>query len=104
MATCSSTVSTWVEKVGLPGCESGIERDAGAVTEQVDFGAEACHRSSQRVVARLGGAVRPTFFRPSSGALGRDDRARERPLLPFDLALGIQFGVLRLDVWFPADV
>src|SRR5512138_450621 len=62
-----------------------------AVTQEVDFRAEATDRSSERVVAGFGDAVGPTFFRPGSGAVRPDNRAIQGPLLPVNRALCVQF-------------
>src|SRR5262245_49183226 len=61
--------------VSLPRRETGIERDAVAVTEQMDFGAEAAHRAAKRVVSGFGAAIRPALFRASGGTMRTDDRA-----------------------------
>jgi hypothetical protein len=90
--------------MSLPWCETGIERDAIAVTQQVDFGAEATNRASECVIAWLVRTIRSVFFGSSRRAVGTHNRAIKRPLLPVNGTISVKFGLKDLQDALPGAI
>src|SRR5262245_5954322 len=60
--------------MGLAWCQTGIERQTVAITEEVDFGTEASHRSSQGVVVWFICPIKPILRRARSHTVRTNDR------------------------------
>ncbi len=91
--------------VDLARRETGIERHAVAITQEVYLGAEAAHGAAE---GNVGGFLRPIrpggFPRAPRDTVGPHDGAIEGPLVPIDGALRIQFSLERLENALPGAV
>src|SRR5271156_3001934 len=71
----------------LAGTNFDGDRQALAVTDQVDFGAETTLAAAQGMVSRLAG--RPFFSSPGRGLVGADDGAVDEEQVPVDASIGL---------------
>src|SRR5262249_50267924 len=90
--------------VRLTGCKTSIERYAVAITQEVDLGTEAANGAAECVVGRLIWPIAGIVRCARRGAVGTDNRPIQRPLLPIDAALRVEFDLERFENAVPSAI